>query len=512
MKTASVSALALCFVITGCGGGGGGSGGGMTGGGGGVSGNYAPVITSGASASVQENTTATAYAATASDADGDALTWSLSGTDASLFAIAALGAVTFKTAPDFERPQDSGHDNTYDIMVTVSDGTHSVSKAVAISVTDRTGTAGARRIATGFNTPVYLVGRGDGSGKVLVVEKGGLVRVLDPRTGVIDATPFLDVHTMVATDGERGLLSIALAPDFATSGVFYAYMTDTSGNIQIRRFIAGTTGVPAGTAGEILISIAHARNNHNGGWVGFDASGNLVFGTGDGGGGGDPDGNGQNKNTLLGKILRIDPRSDAYPADPNRNYAIPSGNMFPGGAGGAPEVWQMGLRNPFRNSFDKTTGIFYIGDVGQDLWEEIDMVRPSDGSLNFGWNIKEGNHDYAGGSAAGLTVPVAEYPHGSGPLQGNSEIGGYVYRGPVVSLRGQYIFGDYVNKRIWSITATAFTQGLTLSNTAFTDRTAAFTPSTGAIGSILSFGEDDAQNLYILDGSGNIYMVDDVGE
>lgn len=509
MQSKSLSVLALCLVAAGCGGGGGSSGGGSGGGGG--SSNSAPTITSAGTASVQENVTATVYTATGSDPDGDTLTWSLSGTDAALFTISASGAVTFKTAPDFESPQDANHDNVYDITVGLSDGAHAVTKAVAITVTDRTGTVGTRRVATGFDTPVYLIGRGDGSGKVLVVEKGGLVRVLNPQTGAIDATPFLDVSTMVATDGERGLLSIALAPDFATSGVFYAYMTDTSGNIQIRKFTAGATGVPAGTAGAILISIPHAHNNHNGGWVGFDASGNLVFGTGDGGGGGDPDGNGQNKNTLLGKMLRIDPRSDAYPSDPNRNYAIPAGNMFAGG-GGAPEIWHMGLRNPFRNSFDPVTGNFYIGDVGQDAWEEIDLVRPGDGPQNFGWNIKEGNHDYAGGSAVGLTLPVAEYPHGSGPLQGNSEIGGYIYRGPVIALRGQYVFGDYVNKRIWSIAATAFTPGTTLSNSVFTDRTAAFTPTTGAIGNILSFGEDDAQNLYILDAGGNVFEVQDVNE
>ncbi|HTN40649.1 MAG TPA: PQQ-dependent sugar dehydrogenase, partial [Asticcacaulis sp.] len=262
---------------------------------------------------------------------------------------------------------------------------------------------------------------------------------------------------------------------------------------------------------DIIFSTPHTRNNHNGGWLGFDANGLLVLGTGDGGGAGDPDGNGQNKNALLGKILRIDPRADAYPSDANRDYAIPAANPFATG-GGAPEIWHLGVRNPFRNSFDKATGNFYIGDVGQGAWEEIDLARPGDTGLNYGWNIREGAHNYAGGAATGLTEPVAEYPHGSGALEGASLIGGYVYRGPVVSLRGQYIFGDYVSKRIWSIPASQLVQGTTQANTAFTDRTAAFTPVTGAISNILSFGEDEADNLYILDGGGNIFRVEETGE
>ena len=504
MKSLSrISTFALCVVLAGCGGGGSGSSGGG-------SSNHAPVFTSGGSVSVAENVTGTVYTAQATDVDKNALIYSLSGADAALFTIVATnGALSFKSPPDFETPLDANHDNTYEVTITVNDGKTTVTKAVSITVTDRAGAVSTRRVATGFDTPVFLTGRGDGSGKVLVVQKGGLVRVLDPRNGAIDATPFLDVTSQVATDGERGLLSLALAPDFATSGLLYIYMTATNGDIQIRKFTATAAGA-AGT-GDIIFSTPHARNNHNGGWVGFDASGLLVFGTGDGGGGGDPDGNGQNKNALLGKILRIDPRSDSYPSDANRDYAIPAANPF-AVSGGAPEIWHYGVRNPFRNSFDKTTGIFYIGDVGQGAWEEIDLAMPGDTGLNYGWNIREGAHNYAGGSAAGLTEPVAEYPHGSGAKEGDSLIGGYVYRGPVTSLKGQYIFGDYVNKRIWSLPVTQMVQGTTLANTTFTDRTTAFTPITGAIGNILSFGEDDASNLYILDAGGNIFRVEETGE
>lgn len=503
MTVSRISTLALCSFLAACGGGGG-SGGGSSGGG-----NHAPSITSAGSVSVAENIIGVAYTATATDADGNSLTYSLAGTDAGRFSInASTGAVSFTSAPDFEAPADANGDNIYNITIGVSDGMTSVSKAVAITVTDHAGTVSTRRVGQGFDTPVYLLGRGDGTGRVLVVQKGGLVRVLDPATGVIESAPFLDVSSQVATDGERGLLSLALARDFATSGEVYAYMIATNGNIQIRRFTAGASGVPASDTGDIILSIAHPRNNHNGGWVGFDANGLLVLGTGDGGGGGDPDGNGQNKNALLGKILRIDPNSDAYPADPNRDYAIPAANPF-AIAGGAPEIWHYGLRNPFRNSFDRTTGNFYIGDVGQGAWEEIDMARPGDTGLNYGWSIREGAHNYAGGSTAGLTEPVAEYPHGSAAKEGDSLIGGYVYRGPVISLRGQYIFGDYVNSRIWSISVTQLVQGSTVSNTGFTDLTTAFAPPTGSIGNISSFGEDDLLNLYVIDIDGDIFLVDE---
>ncbi len=507
MKSLSrISTFALCVALAGCG-----SGGSDGGGGSGGSSNHAPVFTSGGSVSVAENVTGTIYTATATDADNNALIYSISGADAGLFTlIATTGALSFNSPPDFETSLDANHDNVYEVTITVNDGKTTVSQAVSITVTDRAGAVSTRRVAAGFDTPIFLTGRGDGSGKVLVAQKGGLVRVLDPKTGTIDATPFLDVTSQVATDGERGLLGLALAPDFATSGLVYIYMTAKNGDIQIRKFTATATGA-TGT-GDVIFSTPHAaNNNHNGGWIGFDANGLLVFGTGDGGGGGDPDGNGQNKNALLGKILRIDPRTDSYPTDANRDYAIPAANPFATG-GGAPEIWHYGVRNPFRNSFDKTTGIFYIGDVGQGAWEEIDLAMPGDTGLNYGWNIREGAHNYAGGATTGLTEPVAEYPHGTGAREGASLIGGYVYRGPVTSLKGQYIFGDYVNKRIWSLPVSMMTQGTTLANATFTDRTAAFTPATGAIGNILSFGEDDVQNLYILDAGGNVFRIEETGE
>jgi len=502
------SALLACLPLAACGGGGSGGGGSS---GGTSSGNSPPVITSAASASVPENSV-TAYTAAATDADGNSVVWSLAGTDAGRFSInPSTGAVTFASAPNFEWPLDGNRDNIYDITLTASDGVAAVSKAVSVTVTDKVGHVSTRRIASGFTQPLYALDRGDNSGRLLVVEKGGKVKVLDPLTGVIEAQPFLDVSSYISTSGERGLLGLALAPDFATTGIFYAYLAVTNGDIQIRKFVANASGATDNT-GDVILTIAHPTNtNHYGGWLGFDANGLLVIGVGDGGGAGDPPGNAQNKNVLLGKILRIDPRTDGFPTDANRDYSIPASNPF-AVSGGAPEIWHWGLRNPFRNSFDATTGNFYIGDVGQDAWEEVDLVRPTDPGFNFGWKILEGNHTYSAGATTGLTAPVLEYPHGTGPLQGDSLIGGYVYRGPVAALVGQYVFGDYVNKRIWSVAATDMIQGATLNNSSFIDRTTAFAPASGTIGSLTSFGVDDRGNLYVIDIDGEIFMIDDVGE
>ncbi len=501
-----ISLSAVCVALAACGGGSGG-------GGGGSGGSAAPVISSAGTATAAENTTGTVYTVTATDADGGTLTYGLgAGGDAADFTInATTGAVAFARPPNFEWPVDANRDNVYEFNVTASDGTHTTSRAVTIAVENRVGRVSTRRVGQGFSSPVFVLGRGDGSDRILVVEKGGLIKVHDPVTGVTEAGNFLDVRSDISTDGERGLLGAALAPDFATSGILYVCLTAKDGSVQVRKFTV-SSGVATGT-GDVILSIPHAvRNNHNGGWIGFDAAGNLVVAVGDGGGTGDPEGNAQNTNSLLGKILRIDPRSDAYPADANRDYAIPVGNTFASGSGGAQEVWHWGVRNPFRNSFDKTTGNFYIGDVGQGAMEEVNLARPSDPGFNYGWNIREGTLPYGAGSTAGLTEPVIAYAHGTGPLQGRTVIGGYVYRGPVVALRGQYVFGDFVNRRLWSVAASSIAQGATLTSVQFTDLTSAFVPSAGAIGAMTSFGEDDMSNLYVVDYDGEIFLVDEVEE
>ncbi len=475
--------------------------------------NRTPVFTSPASASVPENTSAIAYFATATDADNNPLTFSISGgADRAEFSLSGSGALSFVSLKSFAAPTDADRNNIYLVQLTVSDGTASATLDLAVSVTSTaSGGFQVRRVATGLNAPLYLTGLPDSTGRVLVVEKGGLVRIVTPSTGAIAATPFLDITGTISTDGERGLLGFALAPDYGVSGTVYAFVTNPAGTIEVRKYQAatGTRDRIDATTADVIISIPHPGfNNHNGGWLDFGPDGNLYLGVGDGGGSGDPAGNAQNPNALLGKILRIDPARDSYPADAQRDYGIPATNPF-ATSGGAPEIWALGLRNPFRAGFDRTTGNLYIGDVGQSAIEEIDLVPAGANGLNFGWNLREGTEPFAGGAVGGaFTLPVAEYGHGTGAFQGNSVTGGYVYRGPVSALSGQYIFGDFVNGNIWSVPVSLLTQGQTLASSNFTARRTAFTPAVGTINNIASFGLDQAGNLYIVDYDGEIFVVE----
>jgi glucose/arabinose dehydrogenase len=473
--------------------------------------NRAPTFTSADAVNVPENSNGTIYTASASDPDGDALTFSLAGgADRTLFAITAAGALSFTTPPDFEAPADADRDNVYLVQIGVSDGKTSATLDLAVTVTNG-GSDGFRvvRVGAGFSQPVYLTAVPDNSGRVFVVERPGRIRILTPSSGAIAATPFLDVSAQTTTDGERGLLGFAPAPDFTTSGIFYIYVTNLAGEIEVRRYrtLAGNRDRADAATGDVILTIPHPTNsNHYGGWLAFGPDGRLYMAVGDGGGAGDTPNNAQNTNVLLGKILRIDPSSDAFPADANRDYAIPADNPF-ASAGGRPEIWAYGLRNPFRNGFDSATGDLWIGDVGQGAREEIDLLRTTDGGANFGWHVFEGTALFDGPAITGTTPPIAEYLHGSGARQGNTVIGGYVYRGPVEALRGQYFFGDEGNGNLWSIPVADVALGSTLSSDRFTLRTADFAPDAGTIDNPASFGLDQNGNLYIVDLDGEIFEV-----
>jgi glucose/arabinose dehydrogenase len=499
--------MAGALALAGCGGGGGGGGGG----GPAPPANRPPAFTSAATASAPENGSGAVYTATATDPDGNPLTFSLSGgADRAAFSITAGGVLSFAQPPDFEAPTDADANNIYLVQLAVSDGTTSATLDLAVTVTNVGPDAfRTRRVGTGFAQPLYLTGIPDGSGRVLVVQKGGLIRILDPVAGTVAATPFLNVSAQIATDGERGLLGLALAPDFNATGTFYVFVTDTAGHVQIRRYrtFAGNRDLADPATADIILDFAHPANNHNGGWLEFGADGLLYAGTGDGGGSGDAANNAQNTNVPHGKILRIDPRTDAFPADALRDYAIPAGNPFAAG-GGLPEIWAYGLRNPFRASFDPLTQNLWIGDVGQNAREEIDLMRPADGGANFGWRIMEGTAIFAGPSIPGLVPPVAEYLHGGGPREGDSVTGGYVYRGPVEALRGNYFFGDFITGNLWSIPLARIAFGATVPSSQFVLRRADFTPNAGVINNISSFGVDQAGNLYIVDFDGEIFRVE----
>jgi glucose/arabinose dehydrogenase len=469
--------------------------------------NAPPSFTSAGTASVTSGATGAVYSATASDPNNDPLTFSIAGgADAGAFQITSAGALSFRTPPDVNAPADSDRNNVYLVQLSVSDGQASATLNLAVTVVPGQAGFRVRRVATGFSQPLF-VAPAPGSDRVFVVERTGRIRILDPASGAIAGT-FLDVSTLISTDGERGLLGFATAPDFPTSHTFYIYMTNTQGAIEVRRY--RTTALDPNIAdpatGDVILTIPHPGfSNHNGGWIGFGPDNLLYVGTGDGGGAGDPNNNAQNTNSLLGKMLRIDPSGDDFPADNNRDYRIPAANPFAGG-GGAPEVLAYGLRNPFRNGFDGSR--LYIGDVGQGAVEEVDILLTNDAAVNFGWPVLEGTRAFRGGGAAGLTPPVAEYQHGSGAFEGNSITGGLVYRGPVTSLQGSYIFGDFVNPRIWSLPAASLNRGATQPSSSFVDRLSAFAPDAGAFTNIVAFGTDRSGNLYIVNFDGEIFVLE----
>ena len=298
-------------------------------------------------------------------------------------------------------------------------------------------------ITAGLVQPVDLADPNDGSGSLLILEQDGHIRrLLDSQ---LAAEAFLDLTDRVGTDGsERGLLGIALDPDYAANHSFYVNYTDKSGSSIIARFTAQPDGSRADPASEqILLTIRQPYANHNGGGMAFGPDGYLYLSLGDGGSGGDPKGNGQNTQTLLGKLLRIDVRGQ--PA-----YAIPADNPFAGG-GGEPEIWALGLRNAWRFSFDRSTGDLYIADVGQNQWEELDFLPAgSPGGANFGWNYREAAHPFEGKVPQDLILidPVWEYGHD----QGCSITGGYVYRGTLLpEWQGIYLAGDYCRGRVWGL-------------------------------------------------------------
>jgi glucose/arabinose dehydrogenase len=358
------------------------------------------------------------------------------------------------------------------------------------------GVIDAVRISADVSQPLFLTHAPDDPTRLFVVEKGGQVEILDAATGARNATPFLDVSAQVLTGGEGGLLGLALHPDFASNGKLYVYIYNLAGDTEVLEYRVSASNpsvVDTATRRSILTIDQPAQySNHKGGWIAFAPDGKLFIATGDGGGGGDPLGSGQNKETLLGKLLRIDVNSDGFPADAARNYAIPSDNPFVGAAG-LDEIYAFGLRNPWRNSFDRATGALYIADVGQGAREEINLGVAG---ANYGWNLYEGNAPYAGGSTAGLTFPIHDYPHSVG----RSVTGGYVYRGPNEALHGQYFFGDFV-------TAKLFTLDDATGSWVATDRTLQLAPSAGTVGSIASFGEDAEGNVYVVDFGGEIFRL-----
>ncbi len=324
-------------------------------------------------------------------------------------------------------------------------------------------------VVSGLSAPVFVTAPPGESNALYVVEQGGRVRVV--RNGKLQAAPFLDVSKLIVSGGEQGLLGLAFHPDYAANGKLYVDYTNRNGDTRVVEYHSNGTKALPGSA-RVLLSVDQPYSNHNGGMVAFGPDGKLYVGMGDGGSGGDPHGNGQNPSTFLGKLVRIDVDR----------------------VGSKPEIAALGLRNPWRFSFDRATGDLYIGDVGQNAIEEIDFVKAgTQGLLNFGWNVYEGRTPYKDGQLGGgrLVQPVAQYPH----TQGCSVTGGYVFRGKgLPGATGTYFYGDYCSGTIWRLKIVAGVArairatGLTVAN-------------------LTSFGEDADGMLYLVSGNGTIYRL-----
>ena len=347
-------------------------------------------------------------------------------------------------------------------------------------------------VAEGYTRPVLVTHAGDGSGRLFVVEQRGVITII--QDGQQLETPFLDIEAIVGDESnEQGLLGLAFAPDYAETGTFYVNYTDTAGDTHVDECQVSEADPNAADPQSCtqILFVEQPYPNHNGGHLAYGPDGYLYIGLGDGGSGGDPQGHAQNPRSLLGKLLRIDPSGDESP------YAVPMDNPYMGSTLGRVEIWVLGLRNPWRFSFDRATGDLFIGDVGQNAIEEISYLPASTpGGANLGWNYMEGNQPFPPGSQPpanrDFIPPIHDYSQNVG---GCSVTGGYVYRGPSLpALDGVYFFGDYCTGNIWTLVSSGGTWvHAPFAQTDFT---------------ISSFGEDEAGELYVLDhGAGAVYRL-----
>jgi glucose/arabinose dehydrogenase len=339
-------------------------------------------------------------------------------------------------------------------------------------------------VLAGFTHPLDLTHAGDE--RLFIVEQAGLIWIVkgDQRT----EAPFLDIRNHVGTAGsEQGLLGLAFHPDYASNGSFFVNYTNRSGDTVISRFtVPDPESDQADPLSEsILLEIPQPFTNHNGGGLAFGPDGYLYIGTGDGGSAGDPNGNAQNPDALLGKLLRID-------VDMGERYAVPADNPFSAG-GGKPEIWALGLRNPWRFSFDPLTGDLLIADVGQNTWEEVNY-QPADshGGENYGWSVREGMHPFGEDRTEGMIDPIAEYDHSLGC----SVTGGHTIRDArLPDWNGVYLFGDYCSGLIWGLLPVEGGSTVVM-------------PLFEAGATISSFGIDSLNRVYLVDHSGTIYRLD----
>ena len=381
-----------------------------------------------------------------------------------------------------------------------------VAAGIGLAAPSQAQTLKAVRLTAGLSAPLYACAAPGDASRVFIVQQGGQIRVL--KNGTLLATPFLSVSTKIVISSEQGLLGLAFHPNYATNGLFYvSYTRSGDGASIVERYQVSANPDVANTgSGFVMIGpVAQPESNHNGGCIQFGPDGMLYYGLGDGGGGNDQHGaigNGQLGTTLLGKMLR-------YDVDAPAPY-IPASNPFTADPNVRDEIWDLGLRNPWRFSFDRVRGDMFIGDVGQSSREEIDFAPAGSGGRNWGWRCMEGtNCTGLSGctcNAPTLSLPVDSYTHSFGC----SVTGGYIYRGCAIpALHGTYFYADYCSARIWSFTydAVTGTKGPTI------ERTSELAPGPGqAINSITSFGEDGYGEILIVDGGGELYKITQVGQ
>jgi glucose/arabinose dehydrogenase len=346
-------------------------------------------------------------------------------------------------------------------------------------------------VARNVGFPLLVTAPPGDPARLFIVDKGGRIFVV--KNGSRLAQPFLDLSSRVATGSEQGLLGLAFHPDYASNGRFVVNYTNLASDTRVAVFrVSANPDVADPASEQVILAIAQPFSNHNGGMVAFGPDGKLYIGTGDGGSGGDPQGNGQNRNTLLGKLLRLEVNGSGQ-------VSIPPDNPFAGQSGARGEIWSYGLRNPWRFSFDRQTGDLYLADVGQSAREEVDVAPGATQfgrGLNFGWNTMEGSACFspaAGCDRTGLTLPVLEYTHDDGC----SITGGYAYRGSAIAgLGGVYFYADYC--RGW-VRSFRLVGGVAAERLDW--------PALAPGGQVPSFGEDARGELYIMTAAGVVYRI-----
>lgn len=492
MKRLVVAFLAV-MLTTGCGGGGDNSPPAPI--------NRPPVITSAATAAVPENTAGPAYQAAATDPDGDVVTYRLEGGDAARFTLTAGGAISFVAAPNFEAPADTDANNIYQIILVASDGAMESRLNVSITVTNAPDQLAARQVVNQSKFAAAATGT-DGlfTGRLAGALDGSRffeIFLVDPAPGGTQ-TLYLTIRDIFSTQfvSEYGVLNVVAAPDYATSGMLYVLLTNPDRDIELRRYgrLASGLGNPNG---DVILRIPGNRSAMSvslGGGLAFGPDNLLYIGVGEGrASGADPDLTAQDLSSMLGKILRIDVRRDDYPADPDRDYGIPTGNPF---ATGIREIYAYGLDNPRRMNFDGQN--LLIGDALESVAfierpdQEINLLRPQDAGANFGFPY--GTFRFPT-PPAGTTPPVIRV---SGTNNSNigRVTGGYVYRGPITQLDGQYLFAEMATRSVWAVPAANIVQGHTITQSGLNSLNALL--PTDIPREVLSFGLDGSNNLYFV--------------